>query len=248
MNSIDISKEEYSLLNRYIGQGWFSDPLVFFGNEPGTSGLGVKDTIKHLETCPKSPVSTGFLIGESYAHPTTSDFARYISRLCLGLEHKDKRWFGELSPSGTAAVNDAIMKTQDKRTHTLINLRPLPRPTQDTWEYSNINKKDYLRKWNFMLKGHYSDLEKEERLKIFRCFFAQRTGIVIGVGEKENKKAFFKAIYPPLEFSKADLDTHTIYFNTHYRIILSDYFNNRNGIKLQGLLELYNFITTRKFI
>ena len=248
MNLIDISKEEYSLLNRYIGQGWFTDSLVFFGNEPGTSGFGVKDTIEHLETCPKSPVSTGFLIGEPYSHPTTSDFARFIARLSLGIEYKDEKWFGDLSATGQVVINDHIMKPQDRRRHTLINLRPLPRPTQDTLYYSNINKKDYLRLWNFGLKGHYSDPEKEERLKIFRNFFAQRTGIVIAVGEKENKKRFFQTIYPPLEFHTAHLDSHTIYFNTHYKIVLSDYFNNRNGIKLEGLKDLYKFITSRKLV
>jgi hypothetical protein len=39
-----------------------------------------------------------------------------------------------------------------------------------------------------------------------------------------------------------------IYFNSDLRIILSNYFNSRNGIKMIGLKDLYKFIISRKFI
>lgn len=247
MKIIDISKEEYSLLNRYIGQGKHDASLVFFGNEPGTSGLGILDTIKYLKTAKNKPIGNGFLIHESYSHPTSSDFARFISRLCLGLENKDDRWFGELSQTGNVAINQHIMKPISEKNICLINLRPLPRPTQDTWVYSNINKKDYQRKWNFTLKGHYSDNFKDERLQILKSFFKLRgDSLIIGVGDKENKRAFLEKLFPN-KFHTAQLDNHTIYFEPKLKIILSNYFNNRNGIKLKGLKDLYNFIVSRNF-
>jgi len=248
MKSIAISKKEYSLLNKYIGQGRINASLVFFGNEPGTAALSIPDTLKFLEKIEKVPVDKGFLIETSYAKPTTSDFVRFISRLTLSLKHNDERFVGDLTKQGEVFINEHICIPNQEKDICLINLRPLPRPTQDTWVYSNINDKDYLRKWNFMLKGHYSDNDKEERLKILETFFLNRTGLVIGVGEKENKKKFFEKIYPSIEFHKAHLDHHSIYFNIPQKIILSDYFNNRNGIKVIGLLDLYRFITSRKIV
>jgi len=78
--------------------------------------------------------------------------------------------------------------------------------------------------------------------------FQRKKGVVIGVGEKENKKAFFQKMFPDEEFFKTDLDTHTIYFNPTHKIVLSNYFNNRNGIKLECLKDLYKFLNSRKYI
>ena len=244
-NLIDINSEEYSLLNRYIGQGKLDADLVFFGNEPGTSGCGVKDTLKHLREDDRYEVGKGFMLKESYAYPTTSDFARFMARLCLGIKYKDDRWFSSLSNLGKVTLNEHITSPLSIKPHALVNLRPLPRPTQDTWEYSNIDKKDYIKKWNFTLKRHYSDSDKDERLEILKTFFYSRTGLVIGIGEKENKKRFFENIYPDIKFHTAELEHHKIYFSIANKIILSDYFNNRNGIKIVGLKDLYEFILSR---
>ena len=248
MSLIDISNEEYSLLNRYIGQGKPNTPIIFFGNEPGTSHVGVKDTIEHLKHDDRYDVSTGFMLKESYAHPTTSDFARFIARLCIGLKYEDDRWFYSLTNLGKITLNEHISSPLSLKDYSLVNLRPLPRPTQDTWDYSNIDKKDYLRKWNFTLKRHYSDSHKEERISVLKTFFDKRTGLVIGIGEKENKRKFFEYLYPEIEFFKADLDNHSIYFSISSNIILSDYFNNRNGIKTIGLKDLYDFMISRKLV
>lgn len=248
MNLIDINNEEYSLLNKYIGQGNLNKCLVFFGNEPGVSGAGVKQTLKFLTEMEKEPIGDGFMLKEPYSYPTTSDFARFISRLCLGLQYKDDRWFSNLSALGKVTLNEHILAPNNKKHHSLINLRPLPRPTEDTWEYSNIDKKDYLRKWNFTLKGHYIDKEKEDRIDILKYFFDNRLGLVIGVGDKKNKKMFFEKIYPNIKFHTAELNNHCIYFNLEHKIILSNYFNNRNGIKLVGLKDLYEFIISRNLV
>ena len=246
--SIDISKEQYSLLNRYIGQGDLDSPVTFFGNEPGTSGPDISETLKFIENNPRIEVGSGFMLKEAYAHPTTSDFARFISRLCLGIRYKDDRWFDNLSSLGKVTLAEHIMAPACIKHHSLVNLRPLPRPSENSWDYSNINKKDYLRKWNFTLKGHYSDPEKEERISILKEFFDARTGVVIGVGDRHNKKEFFELLYPEIIFHKAELDNHNVYFSIEHKIILSNYFNNRNGIKLSGLKDLYYFITSRNLI
>ena len=188
---------------------------------------------------------------ENYSNPTTSEFARYISRLALALEHKDKRYLGDLTTVGKVAINEHICKPVSEKNIALINLRPLPRPTQDTWVYSNVNEKEYNKEWNFRLKSHKMTPNGESRLWGLRDFITGTNGVVIGVGDKENKKAFLEKAMrwdDKFELHSAHLDTHSIYFNPKYKIILSNYFNSRNGIKLVGLKDLYKFITSRKFM
>jgi hypothetical protein len=248
MNLIDISDKEYKLFNRYIGQGKVTSPLVFFGNEPGMSGLGYDETVNFLKYQPAYKLGGGFMLKESYSKPTTSEFARFSTRLCLGLKYNDERWFHNLSNLGKITLNECICTSQLDKDHSLINLRPLPRPTEDTWIYSGIDKKEYYRLWNFGLKRHYSDPEKELRLGILKTFFEKRTGLVIGVGDKRNKKIFLESLDLGYDFHEADLDHHTIFFDIKNKIILSDYFNNRNGIKIIGLQDLYRFISSRRLI
>jgi len=260
-SSIDISKEDTDLLYQYIGVGKPSAKLVIFGNEPGLANSDIFDTINKIR---EKSVGDKFLGGgrfsgihfsytllENWSHPTTSEFARYISRLALALEHKNTGFLGELTTLGKVAINEHIYKPVSEKSLALINLRPLPRPTQDTWEYSNVDKKEYNKEWNFRLKSHQMTPNGESRYFGIRDFIRDSEGVVIGVGDKENKKAFLeKAFHWDKEFEmhKAVLDTHTIYFNPKYKIILSNYFNSRNGIKLVGLQDLYKFITTRKFM
>jgi len=248
MKSIAINKEDYNLLNQYIGQGKLNASLVFFGIEPGMAGTGWTDTLKFLKEEPHYEIGSGFLLKESYSKPTSSDFVIFTTMLYLALKNKDDKWVKDLDTLEKVEINKYINMSVQEKDVCLVNLRPLPRPTQDTWVYPDIDVKGYNRLWNFMLKGHHSDSSKEVRLSVFKQFFDERTGLVIGIGEKENKKKFFETIYPDIIFHKSILDNHTIYFDPIRKIILSDYFNNRNGIKVAGLNDLYKFITSRKFI
>lgn len=262
MNSIAISKDskEYQILNTYLGQGRPDASLVFFGNEPGTTGLGVEDTIKYLEKAERINIfgrkieeveksdNLGYLIETSYSKPTTSEFARFISRLTLAIEHKDSRFLGELSTQGSVAINEHVCRPNSEKDICLVNLRPLPRPTQDTWDYPNINKKEYNKSFNYTLKRHCSDYIDCFRVDALLKFFMATNAVIIGVGEKDNKRAFFEKQYPFPKFYNINLDTHSIYYAPDHKIILSDYFNSRNGIKLQGLQELYNFLISRKLV
>ena len=255
MNSIAISKEDRLLLYRYLGQGTCDKKIIILGNEPGLAGVNdLPDMILKIRN---GSVTKGYEIGkhvpfqlsESFSHPTTSEFARFGSRLELAVTYNDPRFIGELSEQGKIAINNHIFKPISEKNSSLLNLRPLPRPTQDTWIYSNINRKEYNKEWNFGLKRHNMTPEGMERVEGIVRFIQNVTdGIILGVGEKENKKLFFKKFFPNDEFWKINLDSHSIYYNSKRKIILSDYFNSRNGIKLQGLKELYDFLISRKLI
>ena len=250
MKSIDISKDsqEYHILNTYLGQGRLDASLVFFGNEPGTSGSGVKDTIEYLKEAEKFNISNGYLIETTYSTPISSEFTRFISRLTLALKNKELRFLGELSQPGKVKINEHVCKPNVEKDICLVNLRPLPRPTQDTWDYPNINKKGYLKSFNYTLKRHSSDYIDCFRADALQKFFHRTDALIIGVGEKKNKRAFFEKQYPFVKFHTANLDHTTIYFNLKEKIILCDYFNTRNGVKLSGLTDIYNFIISRKLM
>ncbi len=254
-NSIDISEEDKNLLYRYIGQGSPDSKLIIFGNEPGLAGSSVNKTIECVKNLAHEPAwrvsdepTSEFMIKESYINPTTSEFARFSARLKLAIDYKDSRWVKELSKSGIAAINQHICTPINEKSMALINLRPLPRHTQDDWVYSNVGRKDYLREWNFLLKRPVNrslqTLKRQQALKEFILSSDRHvSSLIIGVGEKENKKAFIeKMIGEKSSFIKVDLESHSIYYNSELKIILSGYFNNRNGIKLKGLQELFCFI------
>lgn len=68
--------------------------------------------------------------------------------------------------------------------------------------------------------------------------------IIIGVGDKENKKRFFEQMNKNIQFTKQKIGDIELYVGNTHRIILTNYFNNRNGIKISGLHDLYRYITT----
>lgn len=247
MNLIDISKEKQILLNQHLGQGKPNASLVFFDSDPETPHYPIKNIIDFLIlTSPKYKCGDGFTIDEAYSHPTTSDSARFISRLTLAIKHKDSRWVNNLSNLGNISINKHIFESNNNKDICLINLRPLPYHTRDTWVYSNINIKEYNKTWNFTLKRQVIDELKTNRISYFKSFFEYSLGLIIGVGDKENKKKVLEQIYPKIKFEEIDLITHKVYFSKDHAVILSDHFNNRNGIKLEGLRHLYNFIIDNK--
>lgn len=263
MNSIDISREDRLLLYNYLGQGFIDKKIIIFGNEPGLAGVNdLPDMIKRIKEGEIiysddlfGSKEFPFQLSESFTHPTTSEFARFVSRLDLAITHNEPRFLKELSVQGNVALNEHIFKPISEKNSSLINLRPLPRPTQDTWIYSNIDKKEYNKEWNFSLKRHYISPEGIRRVQGIKKLINhpvrhQNHGIVIGVGEKENKRIFFESLFKEYNesFYKINLDSHSIYFHSTLRIILCDYFNSRNGIKLSGLKELYEFLVNRKLI
>jgi hypothetical protein len=123
-------------------------------------------------------------------------------------------------------------------------LKPYPQHTERSWEYDNIDEKGYYRQYNFTLKNHTSDKYRDLRIGAMKeAFVMCKNALILGSGDKENKKAFFQMIYPSIKFEEIVLSEKLkIYFSRYPKIILSNYYDNRSGIRLDGLKCLYNFI------
>lgn len=240
-------------LHRSIGQGPINDSsLIIFGNEFGSArGHGstedsINQFINEFKTRKLLKINEGFTVLDIDQPPVTSSFLQFVSRLSLALQHNDDRFFGELSSEGKAFLNDYIMNKLYRKNEAVINFRPLLQPTENHWPYENISESAYYKLYNFTLKNNITNKYKEIRVKILKEAFnmIKKDAIILGSGDKENKRAFFETIYPEIKFSEKKLnDTYKIYYssNTNKKIILSNYFDNRT-LGLDNLRDLYYFI------
>jgi hypothetical protein len=258
-----LSKEQYELLNAYIGQGNFTSAhYVFFGNE---FGLSESATILTYLTRIKSYIlknniyvlndkwENGFMLTEADCAPVKSIFIQFISRLILALESNNDKWFNKLSIEDKLILNYYIEKRLNREDECIINLRPLPRSTERVWPYDNISQKDYIKTYNFLLKNGLSESLRIHcdqkstlvnhlgftRTEILQKLFKNLDNkILIGIGDKRNKRKFIESIYPDIIFK----EQNKMFISHKPKIILSDYFDNKNGIGLEGLHNVFKII------
>jgi len=244
-----LTNSQYELLSKCVGAGQLdSAPIVIFGNEPGIAGA--RD-IEHALSIFESRYNAGkiFKIGEGFSivsndsQPVNSIFLQFCARLELGLKHRREEFFDQLSLQGIAVLNNHIMNSLFNGNSSLINLRPLPRSTERLWVYSNIKEKDYYKLYNFNRKGDFTDQFKQQRMQVMKQAFSMiKDSLILGTGDKHNKKEFLKLMYPNILFEEINLDGLQILVSRYPRIILSNYYDHRSGIKLSGLKQIYNFI------
>jgi len=230
------------LLHQYIGYGFLDkSSVIFFGNEFGTAGTPFEDVKNNfLETIDYN----NYLINPKYFSPSIkSPFLQFVSRFMLTIETNNLLWLDEkLTKENKLILNNYIVDKLYKEHSCVINLRPLPRPSERVWIYENINQKDYLNQWKFSNKISLNEFTKI-RLNILRDTFNKSIDkIIIGIGDKESKKKFFEYIYPNIKFEQIKLDKNMIYYNLEQKIYLSNYFDHRCGIGIDGLTLLYKFI------
>jgi hypothetical protein len=230
------------LLHQYIGYGFLEkSSVIFFGNEFGTAGTPFDDVRNNfLETTNFD----NYLINPKYFSPSIkSFFLQFVSRFMLAKESNNLIWLDEkLSKENNLILNDYIINKLYKEDSCVVNLRPLPRPSERVWIYENINQKDYLKQWKFNNKITLSEFTKI-RLEILKDTFINSVDkLIIGIGDKESKKKFFEYIYKDIKFEEIILGKHLIYFNKERKIYLSNYFDYRCSIGLNGLKMLYEFV------
>jgi hypothetical protein len=243
-----LTTEKQKFLSSCIGSGPLDKAsYVLFGNELGTaSGKTPERTIEKFENDWKENV---LKIGDGFSSlhidtpPVNSTFLQFFSRLVLALKYNDERFLGELSFKGKTFLYNFIVNELYRYDTAVINLRPYPQSTERTWEYTNINEKEYYKSYNFSLRRSSSDSLRDCRFEILKnAFELAKNSLILGSGDKHNKKAFLEKIYPKIKLETVKLETIEIYFSEYPKIILSNYYDNRNGIKIKGLQEIYKFI------
>jgi hypothetical protein len=135
----NISKEQLDLLLNEPGYGIGNTnkdkvKTLIIGNESGTGdAANTKEFIKELE------VRDINVSVKSEAYPSRSAFLQFIARIVRALEGREGQWF---APKDNCNVWNEIRMGFYSESADLIDIRPLPRTTEDeTWPYINIDKK-----------------------------------------------------------------------------------------------------------
>ena len=233
-----LTNEQLITLHTHISGGPLKTAsIVIFGNELGTAETGDPETaVLKLINDWNNNVRIGIL-------PIKSVFLQFISRFACAVKYKTDKFFD--SPMGVEHfVHIHHMLYELYKTDTaVINLRPLPQSTENHWHYENISKKDYYKHYNFCLSRSSNDSWSDLRVQSLRSGFESLspTALILGSGDRHNKKCFLQKIYPDIEFLTVNLKSTEIYVAKSPKIILANYFSYRNGIKLQGLKEIYEY-------
>ena len=255
-----LTKEQALWLHRCVATGPIDKAkVVIFGNEWGT-GAGAGSTersinrfIDEFKTRKLLKVSENFFsIIEISPPPVNSTFLQFISRLMLALKYKDERFLGALTTEGWTVLNNYIMNSLYRDDTGIINMKPLPQTTERVWDYQNINESEYSNMYNFKVKypTYKYNNYREFRLRgIKSAFDMAKNALILGSGDKYNKMAFLQMLYPDIKFSEHKLNEDLmIYFSKFPKIIISNYYDNRSGIKLSGLKEIYHFILKNSLV
>jgi len=203
-----LTNGQMKLLFRCVGGGPIDKAkIVVFGNELGTAegGGSTERTIEKFKndwtTYETLKLNEGFVPLRMGTLPVSSVFLQCISRLALAIRYKDDRFFDNLSGEGRAFLNKYILEELYRTETAVINLRPLPQPTEKHWDYDNIDENRYKKLFNFTLIKPEESLWKTYRLKILKeAFSVAKNALILGAGDRHNKKEFLKLMYENIEF------------------------------------------------
>ena len=239
------------LLFRCVGGGPIDKAkIVVFGNELGCAEAGgnTEATIakfsKDWTSHPVLELGNGFVPLHIGTLPVNSVFLQCISRLALAMRYKDDRFFDSLTGEGRAFLNKYILEELYRTETAVINLRPLPRSTEKVWDYTNINENRYQNMFNFTLLVAPDSPWKQLRLSVLKeAFKKAQNALILGSGDRHNKKEFLKLMYEDIKFESKTLENNIqIYVSYKPKVILSNYFSPYTGLGLDGMKILYHFI------
>jgi hypothetical protein len=251
-----LNNGQMKILFRCVGGGPIDKAkILVFGNELGTAETGnLETTINKFATDWTShPVLT---IGEGFVPlhigilPVNSVFLQCISRMALAIRHKDDRFFDQLTGEGKAFLNKYILEELYRTETAVINLKPLPQSTEKTWDYQNISESRYQNMFNFNLAYSLDSPWKQLRLNVMKeAFKLAKNALILGSGDRHNKKAFLQLMYEGIQFKNVKLENDIqIYVSTKPRVILSNYYSPYTGLGLDGLKILYHYLVDQKIV
>lgn len=252
-----LTNGQMKLLFRCVGGGPIDKAkIVMFGNELGTAegGGSTETTIESFKkdwtSYPVLKVGPGFVTTHIGTLPVNSVFLQGVSRMALAIRHKESRFFNVLTGEGRAVLNKYILEELYRTETSVINLRPLPRSTERHWDYENIDENRYQSLFNFTLSRTQESPWKDLRITVLKeAFKLAKNSLILGAGDRHNKKAFLTLVYPGIKFKSIKLENNIqIYVSDNPRIILSNYYSPYTGLGLDGLKILYEYIEKSRLI
>ena len=185
-----------------------------------------------------------------------SPFLHFISRITRALENKQGNWF---APKDQCDVYDQIVYESfySESTH-LVDIRPLPRPNESVWPYEGIDEKLYLqgfRKMSSKDEAIQNLITKKIEALREQILFYKNLEVIIAPGAATMKRKFLENLFPGIQF-----ETHTIetqirkltYFSAiqiiegrRVKIMITAFFDSKNGIGYEGLRRLYELISNK---
>jgi hypothetical protein len=252
-----LTNGQMRTLFRCVGGGDIgAAKIVVFGNELGTAEGGGNTEVtvnKFINDWASDHVLTlneGFVPLHIGTLPVNSVFLQCISRMALAIRHKDDRFFDALTGEGKAFLNKYILEELYRTDTAVINLKPLPQSTERHWDYTNIDENRYQNMFNFTLYRSPDSPWKQLRLSVLKeAFQVAKNALILGSGDRHNKKAFLELMYKDVKFESVTLenDIH-IYVSKTPKIILSNYYSPYTGLGLDGLKILYHYIAQSNMI
>jgi len=246
-----LSNEQLDILFRCVGGGPIDKAkILVFGNELGTAEGGgntevtINKFVNDWTSKPTLKVGPGFVTTSIGQMPVNSVFLQCISRMALAIRYKEDRFFDQLTGEGRAVLNKYILEELYRTETAVINLKPLPQSTERHWDYNNVNESKYHKLFNFNLYNAPDSPWKQLRLSVMKeAFKICQNALILGSGDKHNKKTFLKLMYPEVEFEDIILENNIqIYVSKKPKIILSNYYSPYTGLGLDGLKILYHYI------
>jgi len=252
-----LTTEQTKILFSCVGGGPIDKAkIIVFGNELGTAEAGgntqltVEKFQRDWTSYPTLKVGEGFVPQHIGALPVNSVFLQCVSRMALAIRHKEDRFFDALTGEVKAMLNKYILEELYRTETAVINLKPLPQSTERHWDYQNVDESKYQRMFNFTLHHSQDNPWKQFRQSILReAFELAKNALILGSGDRHNKKAFFQTIYPDIVFETVTLNNNIqIYVSKNPRIILSNYYSPYTGLGLDGLKILYLYMVEKKIV
>lgn len=243
------------------------DPDYYINREDWTQGyfeLGInsyKKTKEYLEGAGEPDIE----------RKNSIPILEFQTRLIHYLQDTNDKWFRSRTEDDRTFeivknyyLNHTLYSEIDSFKTALLDLRPLPRHTQDQrgdlWPYPSINEKDYYRAFHFTrpIKPKFTNSQtyRMDRVRVLKnAICASKAPLIIGIGDRNNKKHFIldylldekenvKIEERPLTKEKIEvcIMKNACIGNIQRTIILSDFFNHWDGIKLKGLQILATII------
>jgi hypothetical protein len=246
---MNISSKQLKTLMNHRGYGVGEEDsnkvkTLIIGNESGIGNASnVEEFIKHLE-------GREFIKkGNSEKGSIHSPFLQFIARIVRALEGKSGKCF---APKDQCDVWEEIVNNEFySESAQLVDIRPLPRPTESVWPYENIHERNYLNGFkNLKSKDEFVQKLINQKVQSIQEQIHSYKNLkhIIAPGAATMKKKFLELVFPGMKFTAIEVRTSrktmTYYVgNTaKIKVVVCPFFDSKNGIGYEGLERVFELL------